>query len=100
MRQIPRYLKLSIVAALVLFISGLMMACGPTAPLPAPRSIQERGELAVVPLPTPAISASPTPTPVLLAPDDGCVSCHTSQEELIATAAEEEVQEELSEGEG
>jgi hypothetical protein len=35
-----------------------------------------------------------------MAPDDSCVTCHTDQEMLIATADEEEVVEELSEGEG
>jgi hypothetical protein len=35
-----------------------------------------------------------------VAPDDSCVTCHTDQEQLIAPADEEEVVEELSEGEG
>jgi hypothetical protein len=59
-----------------------------------------RGPVAVVPPPTPTTVPSPTPPPAVMAPDDGCVTCHTDQEMLIATADEEEVVEELSEGEG
>ncbi len=94
-----RYLKLSTVAALILFIAGLMMGCGPT-PTPIPHPQMEEGETAVVPPPTPTTPASPTPPPAVIAPDDGCVNCHTDQERLIATADEEEVVEKLSEGEG
>jgi hypothetical protein len=56
--------------------------------------------VAEVPPPTPTLPAEPTPAPAVIAPDDGCVDCHTDQERLIATADEEEVVEELSEGEG
>jgi hypothetical protein len=63
---------------------------------PTPTDVQ----VAVVPPPTPTTEASPTPPPAVIAPDDGCVDCHTDQEQLIATADEEEVVEELSEGEG
>ena len=100
MSQLPRYLKLSLVVVLVLVTTGLMMACGPTSAVPTPRPTPDRGEVAVVPPPTPTTPATATPPPVLLAPDDGCVACHYDQERLIATADEEEVQEELSEGEG
>jgi hypothetical protein len=100
MRQLPRYLTPSVVMTLFLLIAGWVIACGPTAPVPTPRPIQEGGEVAQVPPPTPTTPASPTETPALLAPDDSCVSCHTNQEQLMATAEEEEIKEELSEGEG
>ena len=99
MRRTPSYLKVSVLLALFLVVVGVM-ACGPTAPAPTPRATQERAELAKVPPPTPTIPAIPTEIPALTAPDDSCVSCHTEKEQLIATAKEEEVAEELSEGEG
>jgi hypothetical protein len=101
MSQLWPYFKPSIIVVLFFFIAGLTMSCGATpAPIPSPRPIHERGQVAVIPPPTPTIPPSPTSPPVLLEPDDGCVSCHTNQEQLIATADEEEVAEELSEGEG
>jgi hypothetical protein len=57
-------------------------------------------EVAVVPPPTPTTEATPTPPPATIAPDDGCVECHTNDKKLQAVAEEEEEVEELSEGEG
>jgi len=96
----PSYFKWGVLATLILVIAGLVMACGPTAPIPTPRATQDRGDLAEVPPPTPTTPATPTQIPALTAPDDGCVSCHTNKEQLIATGKEEEVTESLSEGEG
>jgi hypothetical protein len=56
--------------------------------------------IAVVPPPTPTKVPTPTPPPAIMAPDDGCVACHSSEEMLKETAKEEEVAEVLSEGEG
>jgi hypothetical protein len=100
MRRTSSYWKVSVLLALFLAVAGLVMACGPTASVPTPRATQERGELANVPPPTPTGPATPTEAPALTAPDDSCVSCHIDKEQLIATAREEEVAEELSEGEG
>lgn len=52
------------------------------------------------PSPTPTIPPEPTPSPTVVASNDSCVNCHFDQEQLMATAEEEEVVEELSEGEG
>ena len=82
MSQTSKYLKIILIGTLSLVVSGLAMACGSSPP------------------PTPTTPASPTPPPAIIAPDDGCVECHTDQEKLIANATEEEVVEELSEGEG
>jgi hypothetical protein len=91
--------RLIIVAALGL--AGLVAACGGVpAPTPMPLPTQPQGEVAVVPPPTPTSPATPTPPPAIIAPDDGCVACHTNQERLIATAKDEEAVEVLSEGEG
>lgn len=100
MSQILRYLKMSVVGAVVLIVAGLFMGCGaaPT-PIPLPPTPTDV-QVAVVPPPTPTREASPTPPPAIIAPDDGCEGCHTDQEQLIATADEEEVVEKLSEGEG
>lgn len=100
MSRSPSYLKLSALAMLILSVAGLVIACGPTAPTPTPRAPQERATVAEVPPPTPTIPATATEPPALTAPDDGCVSCHYDKEQLIATGKEEEVVEELSEGEG
>lgn len=99
MSQTPRYIKLTIISALLLIVAGLMIACGAT-PTPIPRPPAGDREVAVVPPPTPTTAPSPTPSPAIIAPDDGCLNCHTNQEQLIATAEEEEVVEKLSEGEG
>ena len=80
MSQTSKYLKIILIGTLSLVVSGLAMACGSS--------------------PAPTTPASPTPPPAIIAPDDGCVECHTDQEKLIANATEEEVVEELSEGEG
>jgi hypothetical protein len=100
MSRISVYFKWGALTTLILAIAGLAMACGPTAPAPTPRVTQERAQVADVSPPTPTTPATPTDSPALTAPDDGCVSCHYDQEQLIATAEEEEVAEELSEGEG
>ena len=100
MSRTPSYFKWGVLTTLILVIAGLVMACGPTAPTPAPRVTQEQGQVADVPPPTPTTPPAPTDTPSLTAPDDSCVSCHYDKEQLIANADEEEVAEELSEGEG
>jgi hypothetical protein len=94
------YFKWGVLTTLILAVAGLVMACGPTAPVPTPRATPERDQLAEVPPPTPTTPATPTEIPALTAPDDGCVNCHTNKEQLIATGKEEEVAESLSEGEG
>ena len=96
----PNFFKWGVLSTLMLMVAGLVMACGPSAPTPEPRATAERGVVAEVPPPTPTTAAAPTTTPALTAPDDSCVGCHYDQEQLIATADEEEVAEELSEGEG
>ncbi len=100
MNRLLQYLKITLFAAFVLSVAGLMMGCvaSPT-PIPLPPTPTDV-QVAVVPPPTPTIPASPTPPPAIIAPNDGCVNCHTNQEQLIATADEEEVVESLSEGEG
>ena len=101
MSQTPLVVKLSMFAALALIVAGLVMACGATpAPTPVPRQPTAEVEVAKVPPPTPTTAPTPTPPPAIIAPDDGCEDCHTDKERLIATAKEEEVVEELSEGEG
>jgi hypothetical protein len=56
------------------------------------------------PEPTPAALdfplVSPSEEPVEIVNDQTCVDCHTNEETLKAVAEEEEVVEELSEGEG
>ncbi|RMF03876.1 MAG: hypothetical protein D6768_04820 [Chloroflexi bacterium] len=97
----PRSHTFKIAVALVLLLAGLLTACGATPPAkPEPRPEPEKVEVAVVPPPTPHTPATPTPPPAIIAPDDGCVNCHTNPEQLIATAKEEEVVESLNEGEG
>ena len=101
MGQTSKYLKLVLIGSLSLVVSGLVMACGSApASTPVPQPTRDADEVAVVPPPTPTTPASPTPPPAIIAPDDGCVECHTDQEKLIANAKEEEVVESLSEGEG
>jgi hypothetical protein len=101
MSQISNYLKPIIIAGLSLLLGGLVMACGSApAPTPLPQPTRDGVEVAEVPPPTPTSPASPTPPPAIIAPDDGCVECHTNREKLEATVDEEEVVEELSEGEG
>jgi hypothetical protein len=94
-------LKSIILAALALITGGLIAACASPPPTPPPPRVRPTNvTVAVVPDPTPTTPPTPVPTPILLAPDDSCVECHTNQEMLIATAKEEGVVEELSEGEG
>ncbi len=100
MGQTSIYFKIGLSVALTLIISGLVMACGTAAPTPMPRTPTAEVEMAKVPPPTPITPATATPPPAIMAPDDGCVDCHSNQELLIATAKEEEVVEALSEGEG
>jgi hypothetical protein len=101
MKQLSYYLKPALVFLLGLVVAGGVMACGVAPAVPTPLPTPEDVQVAVVPPPTPTTPATPTPPPAILAPDDGCVTCHTDQEMLIATASEEEAgHEELSEGEG
>ncbi len=94
-----RYLKIPVLAVLAVGLAGLLLACGPT-PEPLPFPTPERGEVAVVPPPTPTTPVEPTQPPAIIAPDDGCESCHYDEEKLKATAEEEVETESLSEGEG
>lgn len=101
MGQTITYFKFILMAVFGLALGVLVAACnGAPAPTPMPLPTQPQGEVAVVPPPTPTAVATPTPPPAIIAPDDGCVECHSNQEQLIATADEEEVVESLSEGEG
>ena len=99
MSQTSKILKLISGGALVVLAVATLLACAET-PKPRPRPQSEETRAAVVPPPTPATEASPTSPPAIIAPDDGCVTCHTSQETLQATAKPDEVAEVLSEGEG
>jgi hypothetical protein len=100
MNRLLKYLKITLFAAFVLPVAGLIMGCGASpTPIPLPPTPTDV-QVAVVPPPTPTVPASPTPPPAIIAPNDGCVNCHTNQEQLIATADEEKAVETLSEGEG
>ncbi len=99
MSQVLSRLKLTLILAFILISTGLMMACGATS-MPESPPPADDVEIARVPPPTPTKPASPMPPAAVIAPDDGCVACHTSQEQLIAAAKPEVVAEILSEGEG
>lgn len=111
--------KLTRVLLPLVGLALIVMACDTLAPVPpTPPSGQDpmenwenfdamvatpeptRVPLAVVPPPTPTKVPTPTPPPAIIAPDDGCVTCHNSEEMLKETAKEEDVAEVLSEGEG
>ena len=115
MDQKSSILKRIIVLVLLAGLALTVMACG-TAAEPTARAEPDpmenwenfdaivatsapptRGPVAVVPPSTPTTAPSPTPPPAVMASDDSCVTCHTDQEMLIATAEEEEVVEALSE---
>ena len=102
MNQFSPYLKIAITMVISVTAVGLMAGCGggitPATPMPLPTP--EEVQVAVVPPATPTTAPSPTPPPAILAPDDGCVTCHTDQAMLQKTAKEETVVEPLSEGEG
>ena len=102
MSQTGKKFKFIVLSVFTIVMSSLMMACSGAVPTAPPPRVQPPGvEVAVVPAPTPAPPAEPVPTPVLLAPDDGCVECHTNQEMLVDTGDPEEADaESLSEGEG
>ena len=77
----------------------------PASPTPVPPSPTPTTEPSPTSSPTtippsPTTEPSPTPAPEVASSDDSCISCHTDQEQLIATAKDEEVVESLSEGEG
>ncbi|MDM8529358.1 hypothetical protein QUF58_14280 [Anaerolineales bacterium HSG24] len=94
-----RYFKLIITISLIMLISGLIMSCS-SIPTPIPATPTKKAKVAAVPPPTPTTPAIPTPTPAILAPDDSCVNCHSDEAQLVLTSTKEEVEEELSEGEG
>jgi hypothetical protein len=112
-------LRTTIMLLLLLGLAVVIMACNTLSPAPPTHPSGEdpmedwesfealvatpeptRPAIAIVPPPTPTKVPSPTPPPAIMAPDDGCLTCHSSQEMLEATADEEEVVEVLSEGEG
>ncbi|MDM8531241.1 hypothetical protein QUF63_08710 [Anaerolineales bacterium HSG25] len=95
-----RYFKPIITISLIMLISGLIISCGSTSSIPIPATPTKEVEVAVVPPPTPTTPAVPTSVPAILAPDDSCVNCHSDEVQLLLTSATEEVEVELSEGEG
>ena len=100
MNKPVHYFKFTLIALLSLSIAALFMACGAAPATPAPQPEPEEIQVAVVPPATPAKPAVPTPPPAIMAADDGCVACHSSEETLKETAKEEMIGESLSEGEG
>jgi len=94
-----RYFKLIITISLIMLTSGLIISCG-SMPTPIPATSTKEAEVAVVPPPTPTTPAVPTSVPAILAPDDSCVNCHSDEVQLLLTSSTEEVEVELSEGEG
>jgi hypothetical protein len=94
-RKKPQYrlmLSLLIVSALGL----VMSACS----APPPAEAQQAGHFLQNPTQTPTAESPPTPIPEAEAPTNYCVSCHQDKEQLITTAAEEQVVEAESSGEG
>ncbi len=103
MSRITTLLKFIVFIAASLFIIGALMVNGNNQPKPQPTPLNQlpQAELASVPPATPTVPVEAAPAAALPAPDDGCVECHTNQETLIETAADEtEDAESLSEGEG
>jgi hypothetical protein len=74
----------------------------PTATLEASPTLQPTwtATASATLLPSPTAVASPMPSPTVVVSNDSCLSCHTDEEQLLATAREEVVVESLSEGEG
>ena len=94
-------MKRILIVALLVMAGSVLAACGSKpVPVPSPRPKPTDVTIAVAPDPTPTTAPTPVPTAVLLAPDDGCVECHTSDAMLQETAKEDVVVESLSEGEG
>ena len=80
MSQTSKYSKIVLIAGLSLVLGGLVMACGTIpAPTPVPQPTRDGVEVANVPPPTPTTPAEPTLPPAIIAPDDGCVECHTAE---------------------
>jgi len=100
MNKPVHYFKFTLIALLSLAVASLFMACGAAPATSVPRPTPEDVEVAVVPPPTPSTPATPTPPPAIMAPDDGCVECHSSEEILKENVEEEMIGEALSEGEG
>lgn len=130
MNPIPRILKPGMLAVCTLSMAGLVMACGTTSPSTPAAQVEKIIEVAETPtaklvavasptalstpttapsptssptattVPSPTIAPSPTSSPTAVLSNDSCIQCHTDKEQLIATAKEEEVVEQLSEGEG
>jgi hypothetical protein len=86
--------KVPIVAVFAVLVIGLLLVYG---------TPEAEAEIAAAQTTTstPAVTPSPQPsaTPAAIS-NESCINCHTNQEQLKATAKEEVVVENLSEGEG